>query len=283
MPQAVVLGGLVTDLLTYAPRFPVAGETLVAHGFQIGFGGKGANTAYMCVQLGLETALLAKLGDDQFGENYLRYLKTAGMDTSHVTVQKNCKTSASVITVTDSGENTIVYYPGAADELVEEDVDRAEHLFRGAKVFASVFETKLCNVKRGVEIAKRNGLITYVNAAPIVPDPFPVEMLPQIDYLCLNEVEGSALVCKLKGIPTESLEEQEIVDYLLQHGGNTIILTRGAKGAAFATGYSPLSRKLIGPKSQWPEKPLSRTVSVPKTHWPEKMKAQRCFYAEMCI
>lgn len=88
----------------------------------------------MCVQLGLETALLAKLGDDQFGENYLRYLKTAGMDTRHVTIQKNCQTSASIITVADTGENTIVYYPGAADALVEDDVERAEDLFRGAKV-----------------------------------------------------------------------------------------------------------------------------------------------------
>lgn len=40
MPQAVVLGGLVTDLVGYSPRFPVTGETLVAHGFEIGFGGE---------------------------------------------------------------------------------------------------------------------------------------------------------------------------------------------------------------------------------------------------
>lgn len=78
-----------------------------------------------------------------------------------------------------------------------------------------------------------------MNAAPIVPDPFPLKSLPLIDYLCLNEVEGSALVCKLKGISTQGLTEQEIVDYLLEHGGNTIILTRGEKGAAFASRSSP--------------------------------------------
>lgn len=88
----------------------------------------------MCVQLGLETALVGKLGDDQLGENYIKYLKTAGMDTTHVTVAENCTSSASLITVADSGENAIVYYGGASDALVEEDVERAEELLDDAKV-----------------------------------------------------------------------------------------------------------------------------------------------------
>ncbi|OQR66493.1 ribokinase-like [Tropilaelaps mercedesae] len=235
MPQSevIVSGGCVTDLMVYTPRFPEPGETLVAQTFQYDYGGKGANVAFMCSRLGLNSALLAKLGDDFFGKNYLRYLETAGINVDQVTIENNCLSPSSNITVTANGENTIAYFPGSADRLTEADVDRAESLFQSAKVFACVFESPLPSIHRALMLSRKHGVTTYVNAAPIVATPLPRECLPLIDYICVNETEGSALVCQMEGRPREHLDDSKIADFLLDGGVGTVILTKGEKGAKF--------------------------------------------------
>ncbi len=42
-PRIGVVGSNMVDLIAYAPRMPVIGETLEAPSFEMGFGGKGAN------------------------------------------------------------------------------------------------------------------------------------------------------------------------------------------------------------------------------------------------
>ena len=51
MVAIVVVGASNTDLTAYVPRLPAPGETLHAHGFKVGFGGKGANQAAMAAKL----------------------------------------------------------------------------------------------------------------------------------------------------------------------------------------------------------------------------------------
>ncbi len=44
-PNIIVLGGINMDLVTFAPRFPRPGETVVGSRFLTYAGGKGANQA----------------------------------------------------------------------------------------------------------------------------------------------------------------------------------------------------------------------------------------------
>ena len=46
-----VIGSLNIDLVTITPRIPSPGETLTAHSFHTGPGGKGANQAVACSRL----------------------------------------------------------------------------------------------------------------------------------------------------------------------------------------------------------------------------------------
>lgn len=88
----------------------------------------------MCVLLGVHTILISKLGDDYFGQNYLKHLEAIGINVRHVTVEKNCSSPIANITVADSGENSIVYFPGCLDRIAETDIKSAESMFKRAKV-----------------------------------------------------------------------------------------------------------------------------------------------------
>ena len=79
-PRICVVGSANMDLRMRTSRLPRPGETLVGHGFQMGFGGKGANQAVMAARLGASVSMVAKVGRDSFGEKSLlaRRLVEAG-------------------------------------------------------------------------------------------------------------------------------------------------------------------------------------------------------------
>jgi ribokinase len=87
-PRIAVVGSANTDLITFADRFPRAGETLFGQGFDLGFGGKGANQAVAARLSRAEVLMIAKVGQGIFGEATIRNLNGYGIDTKHVGVVK---------------------------------------------------------------------------------------------------------------------------------------------------------------------------------------------------
>ncbi len=65
----VVLGGINMDLVTVAPRFPAAGETVVGSRFLTYAGGKGANQAVAAARMGARAAMVGRVGDDILGSS----------------------------------------------------------------------------------------------------------------------------------------------------------------------------------------------------------------------
>ncbi len=51
------------DLITYVDRIPKIGETLNGNSFQIGFGGKGANTCIVSSRLQSKCAIICKVNE----------------------------------------------------------------------------------------------------------------------------------------------------------------------------------------------------------------------------
>lgn len=49
------------NFYSYAPKLPVAGETVLGTKFQTGFGGKGANQCAAAAKLGGKTAFIARV------------------------------------------------------------------------------------------------------------------------------------------------------------------------------------------------------------------------------
>ena len=112
-----VIGSLNIDFITRTPRIPEAGETLTAHSFDTGFGGKGANQAVACARLAPENVkvrMVGNVGDDIFGNDYFTGLKNEGIDASSVKKLQGQKTGVANIIVDDStGENRILFTANA--------------------------------------------------------------------------------------------------------------------------------------------------------------------------
>lgn len=101
-PRICVVGSANVDLTFRTPRLPRPGETLAGHAFHLGFGGKGANQAVAAARLGASVSLVARVGDDAFGQESLRRFRTEGLDTAFVRADAGRPTGTAAIVVDDS-------------------------------------------------------------------------------------------------------------------------------------------------------------------------------------
>lgn len=224
----VVLGGINMDLITYAPRLPGAGETLVGHSFITMPGGKGANQAVACARLGVDTKMVGRVGNDNFGEELLQILGAEGVDTAAIEVDVDNSTGLAIISVDDSAENSIIVIPGANHALNGDDVARCEGLLSDAKVIVLQNEVPL---EVNMEIAHE----AHNRGIPVILDPAPARTLPEelfqhITVITPNEVEAEALV----GFPIHSETDAAKASTMLRGlGVSKVVIKMGQRGAYF--------------------------------------------------
>ena len=135
-----VVGSCNTDFISYVPRMPSLGETIVGDRFEVGFGGKGANQCVMSAKLGAKVGMVAKVGDDLFGSQTIANFKSHQVDTKFVSVAEGTSSGVAPICVTPGGENTIVIIPGANSLLTTGEVDKATDMIRVSKVLLCQLE-----------------------------------------------------------------------------------------------------------------------------------------------
>ncbi len=228
-PRIAVIGSANTDLVTFSSVFPRPGETLFGQNFDLGFGGKGANQAVAARLCGAEVLMLAKVGDDLFGEATIRNFASFGIDTTHVKMVKGVSTGAATILVEPSGQNRIIVVKGANDQLSAADVDAAAAALRGVDTIILQFEIPLETIYHAVRFARTHDIRCIVNPAPAVPAN--LASLAAADYFIPNETEAELLT----GLPVHTLEEAAAcAKALLQQGFRRVILTLGARGSLIA-------------------------------------------------
>jgi ribokinase len=228
-PRIAVVGSAVTDLTTFSDVFPRAGETLFGKSFNLGFGGKGANQAVAARLCGAEVLMVARVGNDLFGEATLKNFASYGIDTTHVQVVQGTSTGVAPIFVEPNGQNRIIVVKGANEHLHPVDVDAATPLLRGVDTIILQFEIPLETVYHTVHFAHANGIRCIVNPAPAVP--MEVSQLTSADYFIPNETEAELIT----GLAVHTPEEaRTTAAALLQKGFRKILLTLGARGSLLA-------------------------------------------------
>jgi len=228
-PRVAVVGSANTDLITFTDILPRAGETLFGRRFDLGFGGKGANQAVAARLCGADVLMVAKVGEDLFGEATIRSFASFGIDTSHVKVVAGVSTGAATILVEPSGENRIIVVKGANDELRASDIDAAASALRGVDTIILQFEVPLETVYHTVRFAHAHRIRCIVNPAPAVPAD--LAQLLEADYLIPNETEAE----RLAGRPVRTLEEaRDCAQALLSRGFRRLVLTLGSRGSLIA-------------------------------------------------
>jgi ribokinase len=226
-PKICVVGACNTDLVSFAPRLPRWGETLRGTKFHMGFGGKGANQAVMAAKLGAQVSMVAKVGNDIFGENTSRNMQSFGIDTTHIHTTNAAFSGVAPIAVDPDGRNAIIVVTGANDLLSVEEVQQARPAIAAADILICQLEIPLEVTLAALRIGNEEGVTTIFNPAP-ARDDIPDEALPLSTIFCPNESETELIT----GMPACSQAEAEAAAQTLRRrGAETVILTLGERGS----------------------------------------------------
>jgi len=228
-PHIVVVGSANVDLTTFTDRFPRPGETIFGNKFQLGFGGKGANQAVAARLCGARVSMVARVGDDLFGQATIDNFKARGVDASHVRITAGVSSGVAPIFVDSNGQNRILVVKGANDRLLPADIHAAADLLHSADAIVLQLEIPLETVYHTLRFARSVGILTILNPAP--GQPLDTAAIARADYVVPNETEAEALT----GMPVTSFHEaRACAVHLLQSGVRRVIVTLGANGALCA-------------------------------------------------
>ena len=225
----LVVGSVNTDLVARTQQLPRPGETILGSDFTIVGGGKGANAAVAAARLGASVAFVGCLGEDDFGRARLADLDREGIDTTLMRRSGAASSGVALIVVDAAGENTIVVVSGTNALLGPEAV--ADLPFAAGDVLLTQLELPLPTVAAALRQARTAGIATVLNAAPY--HPAVLELLPLVDFLVLNEVEGADLLGWEK-VTADSAPEA--ISAILARGVGAVALTLGSHGAFIGQG-----------------------------------------------
>jgi ribokinase len=218
--EVVCVASWNADLVCRVPRPPARGETLLASSFDMQPGGKGSNAAIACARQGARVALVARIGDDDFGRMALRLWADEGIVADAVEVAAGERSGVAQIWVYDDGDNSIAVAPGAGVGLAARHAQAAAPLLRAARVVMASCEVPLAAILAAFEIARPAGACTLLNPAPAVA--LPDALWPLIDVLTPNESELHALA--------GSGDTRRAADALLARGVRAVVATLGTRG-----------------------------------------------------
>lgn len=235
MNKVTIVGSLNVDTTLRIKRMPLPGETLAAQGKSSAAGGKGANQAVSAARSGAQTAFIGEVGKDNSGQMMLNEMKANGIDVAGIRENDQVGTGTASILLDENGQNSILIYGGANQQLSPADVEAAKDKIMAADFVVAQFETPQAATLRAFQLAKDNGVATILNPAPAQKiDP---EVLKLTDLIIPNETESAELTGVIITDETSMLISAA---KFAQMGVRNLIITVGAKGAFYCTqdGYS---------------------------------------------
>ena len=97
-------------------------------------GGSAASTGYDLAKLGVNVALIGRIGFDGFGDFLEAEARRVGCDSTLLKRDPSAGTSSSLVTVTPDGERTFLHSIGANAKLTPSDIPLEDLKTRGCKV-----------------------------------------------------------------------------------------------------------------------------------------------------
>ena len=225
----LTFGDLCVDLILSGPDVtPQFGQVeKLVDDYTLEMGGSCSIFACQAAKMGLRTAILGRVGPDDFGRLVLRRLEGSGVDTRFVTVDPGLKTGLG-IALCPPGDRAILTYMGTINVLIPEDVSdellsSARHLHHGSYFLHTGLRPGMKSI---FERARNLGLSTSLdtNWDPDERWEGLDELLPQTDVFMPNDQE-SLRIAGVKGL-------DEAAAAFLGKGVKVVTVKAGARGAA---------------------------------------------------
>ncbi|MCP4384405.1 MAG: ribokinase [Hyphomicrobiales bacterium] len=218
-----VFGSINVDVVCRVARIPPPGTTVLGSDYELIPGGKGANQALAARRAGATVRLIGALGDDDISKAALTELEPGGVDLDAVT-RRHGTTGVAIITVDESGENTIVVSPGANASASVAQVPTGA--FSASDTLLLQMEVPHSENLAVARLANQAGARVVLSIAPFTPLT-PKELGPAT-VIVVNEHEAADLARHL-GLSARG--DQAVVTALARRLDRTVIATLGPNGA----------------------------------------------------
>ena len=199
-----------------------------------GFGGDTMNCAIAAARLGARVAYITRLGDDEFGRQFLQLWRDEGLDTSGVAIDPEAHTGVYFITHGATGHVFSYLRKGSAASRLSAahlplELIRRARYFHTSGISQAISDSACDAVYAAIEAAKRAGakfvydsnlrlrLWPLARAREVI-----TATLAQADYFLLSMEDAEAL-CGLR-------DADAIVDWCHRAGARIVALKLGADG-----------------------------------------------------
>ena len=229
MTQAICLGNIVVDVVVRVVRsLPPRGKIKLVEKIQASLGGGAVNTGVSLAKLGVKTAIIGKIGNDEFGTLVLRKLEESGVDLRGIIKSSEIPTSATVSLVYEDGERGFFHFLGGNASLEESEVNL--ELYPEAKWLhiSSFFLIPKLDGEPAANILKKGKQMKLFTSLDTTWDTkgrwisVLTPCLKFLDVLFLNFIEGKMLTGKDK--------TEEIADYFLSKGVGMVAIKMDKNG-----------------------------------------------------
>jgi ribokinase len=243
--DVIVCGSLHLDIMLYAPSLPRPDETVTGSRWEQQCGGKGGNQAVQASRAGARTAMIGRVGADDFGTRLRRNLVEAGVDASAVSVDPQAGSGMSAAIVRDDGDYGAVIVSGSNLLIDPAGLGAQWRLLGGARVLVLQNEAPEAVNVEAARAARASGARVLLNAAPART--LSRELLERVDVLIFNRLEAGML----SGVEVTDRAAAFEALRRLAAPGRSAIVTLGADGlliqpdGAEASAIAPKRVKVI--------------------------------------
>ncbi|MFC4660693.1 ribokinase [Oceanobacillus aidingensis] len=225
MAKISVVGSINMDVVTYVDNFPQRGQTVFGEKIVEFSGGKGANQAIAVAKQEKEVTLIGCIGEDKHGESMMDVLQTNQVDTTFLKKLPNTDSGKTSIIVEQSAENTIIYVPGANNDLQPAYVRESIQKQSDCEILLIQLETPYDVALAAMQTAREQGIKVVLDPCPAIH--VTDELLKYVDLILPNEQE-------IIDITGEAVKDektaQRAVASLKEKGVRSGILKLGGKG-----------------------------------------------------
>jgi ribokinase len=222
--DVIVCGSLHLDIVVDSTHLPQLDETVVGAQWRMVCGGKGGNQAVMSARLGARTAMIGRVGRDDFGNRLVTNLQASQVDCAAIEIQETGGSGMSVAIMTAGGDYGAVIVSGSNLAMIPEDCAKQFAALGGASILILQNEAPEA-VNIAMAAAARNaGAQIILNAAPArAANP---ALLDNVDVLVVNRVEAEMM----SGLKVSDQADAKAALAALSSPMRSVIVTLGGEG-----------------------------------------------------
>jgi ribokinase len=222
--DVLVAGSLHLDIVVEGSAIPAVDETARGSSWKMVCGGKGGNQACWAAKLGARTAMIGRIGRDDFGDRLLANLGNCGVIADAVSVDPAVGSGMSVAIIDNSGDYGAVIVSGSNLAINTDEALHALDQLGAPKILVLQNEIEEAVNFAVAKRARAMGAVVVLNAAPAraLSD----DMAAVVNILVVNRVEAAMM----SGMTVSSRKDALLCLPRLQSFGQTVVVTLGADG-----------------------------------------------------